>query len=68
MPTPTFAESMVTKIEAVLLANVGAKQVSFDGMVVSYDDLEKKYQFWERRVLVESGARPRAARIELGGF
>ena len=65
----TFAEQMLEKYEELLLANAGLKQVSVDGQTVSYAELERRYEFWRRRVAVERGSRPRSASIKLSsGF
>ena len=65
---PTFAEQMVTKLEALLLANVGAQSVMIDGQSVTYADLEKKYDYWTSQVAVAQGTKPRVASINLRGF
>lgn len=64
----TFAEQMVAKYQAILLASAGLKMVSVDGQTVSYADLEEKYQFWVRKVEQESGTRGSVAAIDLTGF
>lgn len=65
---PTFAETMVTKLETLLLANAGAESVSLDGQAVTFADLERKYDYWKSRVALEQGTKPRVASINLGGF
>jgi hypothetical protein len=56
---------MVTKLEAVLLANVGLKSVEFDGTKVAYADLEAKYDYWKARLAAEQGMKPRISTIDL---
>lgn len=62
---PTFAEQMVAKLEALLLKNAGLKAVNVDGTMVSYDDLEAKWEFWKTKVAREGGGKRRAATISL---
>lgn len=64
----TFAEQMVSKYEGLLLKGAGLSQVTVDGTVVSFVELEQQYAFWTRRVARESGARPVASTIKLGGM
>lgn len=64
---PSFAETMQTKFETLLAANVGVSSVTVDGTAVSYADLEKKWQFWRNQVLRESGNRPRFKTLDLSG-
>lgn len=64
----TFADQMVAKYEALLLANAGLTSINVDGQVVSFADLEAKYQQWKSMAARESGRRPRAAQIKLSGF
>ena len=64
----TFAYYQVQRIERILAANVGVKTVTVGNTTVSYDDLLNQYQFWKNKVARESGARPRASQINLGGF
>lgn len=61
MPTTqTFDEQMVAKIQAVLLANPGATVCTYDGQQTTYADLEKRLQFFERRVAMASSTNPRS--------
>ena len=64
----TFAEQMVTKLEAILLENAGVQSVSIDGQSVSYADLKAEHEYWRQRVLKESGKRPVISMIRLDGF
>ena len=63
----TFAEQMVEKLQAILLANAGLASVSVDGTMVAYTDLEAKLAHWQGKVNRERGMAPRAATITLGG-
>lgn len=63
----TFADQMVAKLEALMLANPGAQMVNVDGNQVSFRDLEKSYSYWKSRAARASGARPIAAQINLAG-
>jgi hypothetical protein len=63
----TFAQSMVSRLQAVLAENVGLKTVIIDGQTVAYADLEAKLDYWESKVAAESGTRPKAAQIDLSG-
>lgn len=62
---PSFAETMVTKLETLIASSAGLKSVSVDGEAVTYDDLLKQYDYWKSRVARESGARPRVAQVDL---
>lgn len=64
----TFAQQMLTKIEALLLANPGVQSITIDGESVSYVDLMKQYDSWASRVARETGTKPRVFQIDLGGF
>lgn len=65
---PTFAEQMVTKLEALLLANPGASSINIDGTATSYVDLEARLQQYRAQVAREQGTRPRLKTFDLGGF
>jgi hypothetical protein len=68
----TTAQQMVTAISAALAANpLGVVSISMDGQTVTYSRKQalEELAFWEKRVARQSGARPRAAVIDLsGGF
>lgn len=68
MPAPTFAESMVTKLEALLLANPGAQTIVTDNTTVTYVDLEARLQQYRAQVARDGGTRPRFSAVNLGGF
>jgi hypothetical protein len=61
----TFAEQMVAKYEALLLANAGATSVAVDGVQVSYADLEAKYQHWSRAAARAAGTTPGVSTVAL---
>lgn len=64
---PTFAEQMLSKLEAALLANPGAQSVSVDGESVSFVDLEARRKEYAAIVAREQGTRLRTGQIGLGG-
>lgn len=67
MPDPTFAEQMVTALQAKLLKLAGVKSASIDGETLVLSDLKEELTFWERRVARESGSRPVLSSIDLSG-
>jgi len=64
----SFATDMVTKYEGLLATHAGMKSVSVDGQSVTYDELEKQYEFWVKKAGAEAGTRPRLSKINLSGF
>ncbi len=68
MPTPTFAESQLTRIEQALAKNPGVRSISVDGVNVTFDDLIKQRDYWRRQVQAEQGNRSRVLSVELGGL
>ena len=65
----SFAEQMVEKYEAALLAAPpGVRSVSVDGQSISVDDLAKGLQYWNTQVGRENGTRPLCAQISLTGL
>jgi hypothetical protein len=68
MPTPTFAELQLTRIEQALAKNLGVRQIVIDGVSVTFDDLIKQRDYWRREVQTEQGNRSRVLSVELGGF
>jgi hypothetical protein len=68
MADPTFAAQMLAKYQQLLLDNAGSTMVTVDGQTVQFADLEAKYRYWQGQVNRENGTRPRAAKINLGGF
>lgn len=66
--TPTFAEQMVTKLQAEILAGSGGVQsTSVDGTTVniSRPQLLKELTHWQKVVAREKGTRPTALTIDL---
>jgi hypothetical protein len=63
----SLAEQMVEKLAAILLENAGLAAVTVDGTSVTYQDLEERYQFWQKRLQAERGQRPNLSRIKMGG-
>jgi len=63
----TTAGEIVAKIEAALLANPLADQISLDGHSVSMPEALKKLEYWRRRVARESGGRPVVSTMDLSG-
>ncbi|MCE9605076.1 MAG: hypothetical protein K8U03_09275 [Planctomycetia bacterium] len=61
----TFAENMVTKLEAVLLESAGLASTTIDGVTVALSDVEAKYEFWKAKVARENGRKPRVSTISL---
>lgn len=64
----TFAEEMVSKLEALMREAAGLQSVNIDGHMVTYADLLAQYEFWKRKVATESGKRATVAQIDLSGF
>ncbi len=64
----THEEVMLEKFETLLQSAVGLKSVTVDGTLITYVDLELKWQFWKKQVARQRGHRPASARIRLGGF
>jgi len=64
---PTTAEQIVAKIEAAILADPLAENVSLDGHSVSMPGALRKLEYWRRRVARESGGRPVLASLDLAG-
>ena len=65
MPTPTHAEQMVTILQARLLALAGVQETSVDGERTILRDLKAELAYWERKVAIEKGTKPRIAAIDL---
>jgi len=62
----SFADQMVAKLEALLLANPGASSITIDGRTMTYDDLTKQYEIWKNKAARISGSRPIIAQIKTG--
>jgi hypothetical protein len=65
---PTFNEQMVTKRQALLLANPGAEVISVDGTSTTFVDLQTRLNWFQSQVAREQGTKPMSAGIRLGGF
>jgi hypothetical protein len=63
----TTAELAVEKIEAAILANPLAEQITLDGHSVSMPDAVEKLEYWRRRLARESGGRPVVSTLNLSG-
>ncbi|HUX01273.1 MAG TPA: hypothetical protein VMY35_09890 [Phycisphaerae bacterium] len=61
----THAEQMVARFQDLLLANAGVTSVSIDGVSVTYGELERRLAYWERKVGIALGTRPRVSRPRL---
>jgi hypothetical protein len=61
----TTAQEIVAKIEAALLENPLAEQITLDGQSVSMPAAIQKLEYWRTRVARESGGRRRASTIDL---
>ena len=68
MPSPTFEAQMVTKLQALLLGNPGATEIDVDGQRISYADCVERLKYFERRVAIQNGTRPRTGNVNLGNF
>lgn len=62
----SFAEQQLARIEATLAALAGAKSMTIDGRVVTFDDLTAQWTFWSKRVAAATGTgRPLTSQIDL---
>lgn len=65
----TFAEQMVIKLEALLLANPGVQSITVDGVATSYVDLETRLERYKSQAARENGTRKRFnSAVPLGSF
>jgi hypothetical protein len=62
---PSFAQQMITKLQAVLLESAGLAEAVIDGVSVKLTDVEAKLRYWENRRAQECGAKPRVSSIDL---
>ena len=53
--TAEFAALMVAKLQALLLENPGASEVSVDGTTIKYTELKDQLAYWERKAQRASG-------------
>ena len=64
---PTFAEQMVEKLQAQLLALGGVSATSSGGVSTTWTDLTKQLEYWQGYVAIEKGERPRMITPLVGG-
>lgn len=64
----TFAQQMVAKLEACLLANPTASTINIDGTSVAFVDVQKRLDYFYRMRSLESGERQTFTGMQLGGF
>ncbi len=67
-PTPTFAETMVSKLETLLAENLGVQEITVDGVTTKYVDLLAQRDDWRRQVTQEQGKRSQILSVDLSGF
>lgn len=67
MPSQTFNQQVVAKLQARILELVGVTKTGGDGESIELADLEKKLAFYEARVARENGSKPRVSSIDLSG-
>jgi hypothetical protein len=67
MADPTFAETMVTKLETLLSEAAGLRSVTVAGQMVTYENLIEQHGYWKKQVAQEQGTRRRILPIEMGG-
>lgn len=65
---PTFNEQMVTKLQALLLANPGAQIINVDGTSTTFVDVQARLNWFQSQVAREQGNRSTFVGINLGGF
>ena len=63
----SFATEMVETLQERLRQLVGVKETSTDGEKTVFQDLTKQLEYWERRVAIEEGTKPRISVIQMGG-
>lgn len=64
---PTFAELQLARVEALLAECVGMTSITVGNTSVSYDDLIKQREYWQREVNNANGTTQRVLRFNLGG-
>jgi hypothetical protein len=60
-----FATAMVEKYRDMLLACAGLKQITIDGQIVAYADLETNYAIWQKKLARLNNTRPNVLSIDL---
>ncbi|MFO1046029.1 MAG: hypothetical protein U0941_29985 [Planctomycetaceae bacterium] len=68
MPSPTFAEQMVTKLQQLLLANPLATSITIDGTTTTFADAQQRLEHYQSIVAREQGTRKPFNPFPLGGF
>lgn len=61
----TFAQRMVEKYERLLEENAGVESVDVDGVRVAFVELEKRYERWKRKRLIEQGKAATISRFRI---
>lgn len=61
----TFAEDQVTRMEALITKMGGMTSMTIDGRQVSIGDLIEQYEYWQKKVAIAAGTRPRAFSVNL---
>lgn len=67
-PTLTFAEQMVQKLEAALLANPTAQSITIGGVTTSFADVQKRLSYFYGQCAKEQGERATFTGINLARF
>lgn len=65
VPEAQFVLQMVEKYRQLLLDCAGLKAINVDGNMVTYDQLEERYDHWNKKLGHTNGTRPRVATINL---
>ncbi len=65
---PSFNQQMVTKLQALLLANPGASTITIDGTVTAFVDVQQRLNYFQNQLARETGAKQVFNGIVLGSF
>lgn len=65
MTEADFARRMVAKYRDLLLSAAGFQSITIDGQVVSYIDLEARYESWRKKLAKLDGTIASAWTIDL---
>jgi len=63
----TFEEEQLARLQAVAARHPGQKQIQTDGSMVTFAELDAQIEHYKSLVAQQSGARARAASIDLSG-
>ncbi|WP_254512863.1 hypothetical protein [Anatilimnocola floriformis] len=63
----TFAEAQLARVEVLLVASVGLTSITVGNTSVSYDDLIKQREYWQKEVNRQKGTTAGVLRFNLGG-